>query len=160
MCLLFTSGEKITYYTGDVYDVGQLWVEVGASVTWYNFRVRACHDAIVYLSHERMAASDSAYEIAIGTKNNLRTQIRRASDRQVLADEDTPDIVNCSNYRQFWVSWVEGLLQMGTGGLKDINKVISHDTADTRTIRSVAMTGDNLQGDPARWEVRKNSGKS
>ena len=55
---------------------------------------------------------DDTYEIDIGTSNNTRTVIRAGARGQgeALVGVSTPDIVDCNEYRVFWMSWANGTI--------------------------------------------------
>jgi len=56
------------------------------------------------------------FQIFIGGWGNTKTAIRRNRTKPDKAVVDTPDILNDAEYRGFWVSWKDGLLEVGKEG--------------------------------------------
>lgn len=75
--------------------------------------MRACNDAILGLFD--YYHTDKLYEVVIGGSSNQNTWIR--SER--LGDSEkrvsTPNILNCDEYRGFWLSWYDGKIAVGQG---------------------------------------------
>ena len=47
-----------------------------------------------------------------GGWNNARTVIRRTIRGQNMAVANTPDILSCDKLRPFWISWINGTIQV------------------------------------------------
>ena len=56
------------------------------------------------------------FQIFIGGWGNTKTAIRRNRTKPDKAVVDTPDILSDAEYRGFWVSWQDGLLEVGKEG--------------------------------------------
>jgi len=56
------------------------------------------------------------FQIFIGGWGNTKTAIRRNRTKPDKAVVDTPDILSDAEYRGFWISWKDGLLEVGKEG--------------------------------------------
>lgn len=67
--------------------------------------MRACNDVRLRLS--QLPFSPLQYEVILGSDFNSRSKIKRYSgdEEVVVADVDTPGIVDCFESRRFYVSW-------------------------------------------------------
>lgn len=89
--------------------------------------IKACHDAVVFLSEsDFMRSSQSLYEIVFGSYSNTNTYILRRNDESLgpsSSIEDFPDHQNigiqnslsCSDYKAFWITWIDGHIKIGSG---------------------------------------------
>ena len=60
--------------------------------------------------------SNPMYEVVIGAVDNTKSQIFRPRDlgrNQPLAESQTPGILNCHDFRKFWISWQEDEILVG-----------------------------------------------
>ena len=80
------------------------------------FDVTACSDAYVTVSETLGALSQSpAYDILIGADGNQATKLMNRTTGDVITSQNTSNILNCSDFRSFWVSWANGFIQIGHG---------------------------------------------
>ena len=106
-------GTQVT--TANEYTYNQFWlgVEDTNSVV---FRVRASNDAHLALSQASTTPGlTEVREVVIGASNNQRTVIRNKRQEQDLKSADTPDILSPDEDRYFWISWLSGTYNIGTG---------------------------------------------
>ena len=83
------------------------------------FSVKACNDAHLAMAESEAKPNELAYTIQIGnyknTKSVIRTSKKPGSENKALAL--TPNILNCDEFRTFWVSWRNGRIQVGRGSV-------------------------------------------
>ena len=68
-------------------------------------RVQACRDAHIALSQLFNNIITGTYEIIIGGYGNMKSFIRDAATYDEHLSVDTPNIMDCTNYKTFWVKW-------------------------------------------------------
>ena len=72
------------------------------------FEIRACADAHVYL-HES-STSRTGYLIVVGALDNTWTQLYK--EGVMVHYVSTPDILSCTQSRTFWLTWIDGFLEL------------------------------------------------
>ena len=66
----------------------------------------------------------------------------------------TPDMLNCDQYRTFWVSWADGLISLSRGSPQDV--WVSWQDPEPSPVYAVSLdTADSVAGD---WEIVKFTG--
>jgi len=78
-------------------------------------RVIACRDAHIALSETFNNVQTRTYEIIIGGNGNQNSFIRDYSTGGEKQRVETPDIMDCNNFRAFWVSWEDHRIKAGKG---------------------------------------------
>ena len=64
------------------------------------------------------------------------------------SDVNTPGILNCNELKEFWVSWLNGRLSTGYGGIPLIREIIAfEDTTPTAVNYMAISTGFNSIGE-------------
>ncbi|XP_060519826.1 uncharacterized protein LOC132698015 [Cylas formicarius] len=76
------------------------------------FRVKAAHDAHIALCTQA-AEIDPMYEIFIGGWGNTKSIIRKNRTKPDVAEAPTPNILNESEFRGFWIRWENGTISVG-----------------------------------------------
>lgn len=128
---------------------------------FFIFAVKACSNA-----HLRLAATPEydvgihdAFELSVGTLNNSCTELslvefRTGSVRQNFTE--TPGILDCDDYRDFWISWDNQRVRFGEGELY-LNEVIYLDTENDVNIHFIeTATGVDIEG---WWSISKHQGR-
>jgi len=100
------------------------WFPAGA--TGVVFRVKAAHDAHIALTTSE-AESDPMLEVFIGGWSNAKSVIRKNRTKPEVAEEATPDILNGSEFRGFWIKWTDGFITVGREG--DAAAFMSYDNS-------------------------------
>lgn len=59
---------------------------------------------------------------------------------QTAASKKTPGILDCNEYREFWVSWLNGHIAVGYGGLVGLNQIIDYHDESPMSISYLALT--------------------
>ena len=116
--------------------------------TWTTFLVRACNDAHFGLMEN--VGDTIAYEVIIGGSGNTRTAIRRNRQTDEVAVE-TPDILDCNVMKPFWVSWIDGYIQVGNGAVYGDDVIASWQDGEPLSINHAAIsTWDTAEG---YWQI-------
>jgi Farnesoic acid 0-methyl transferase len=83
--------------------------------------VRACSDVHIALT-TRVGNITQGREIVIGGYDNSLSliidgvrDIDSSFGGSVVAEQETPQILSCTEWRMFWISWIDDLLEVGTG---------------------------------------------
>ena len=62
--------------------------------------------------------------------------------------EDTPGIVNCDEWRQFWIRWEYNVVEAGTGNDVGASRVIHWSSVDPIIVAALSLsTGDGFKGE-------------
>ncbi|KAK3087293.1 hypothetical protein FSP39_004310 [Pinctada imbricata] len=105
----------------------------GEGRTELMFTVEACKDARVALyPYDPVIDGDTMYEVVFGGSHNTRHTIRtRRADNNYLVNMTTiANLLSCTEYRSFWISWKNFYIIGGTGLTVGIDKVVEYN--DTR----------------------------
>ena len=107
LCVLVRA---IEFYSGDFDGYGFFWIST-TTMTSLAFEVRACKDVVIILS-EVTGVEYFGYSYVIGIgRENKQSFISEGTHTVTI---DTPDILSCDVYRQFWVSWFENEVNIET----------------------------------------------
>ncbi|VDI52573.1 Hypothetical predicted protein, partial [Mytilus galloprovincialis] len=84
------------------------------------FEVKACkHMALYASSSDTKDSTQPLYEIGIGSHHNTKTYVRRRNDALlqtsswITEQSYTDNVLNCAQYRLFWISWDAASLMVG-----------------------------------------------
>jgi len=133
------------------------WLTFKSSKRSLNFEVRTCYHARLRLA--QLPFLTPMYEIVLGSDFNVKSKILHfnGEDTVIVAEEDSPGIVDCSESRKFGLSWSNGKITVSRGSLS--GQVILDWLADTSSINLFAIglaTGPQSDGD---WKFSYNEGK-
>ncbi|ELT90394.1 hypothetical protein CAPTEDRAFT_202271 [Capitella teleta] len=134
--------------TGKEYSYEQLWLTtLGHSAIV--IQVRACHDVNILLS-DKFAAIGNGYEVALGIRDNQLSAIRDEQYGPNVAADETEGILDCEDFRAFWLQWSMGRIQVGRGTKIGQRKILEHAKVNPpRRIKSISLsTGGGATG---RW---------
>lgn len=74
--------------------------------------------------------------------------------------QKTPDILDCSNFVDFWISWERGNITVGNGTLLNEGVFMYYDdSAAPHVVTSVSFTGE-AETVEADWEFSRDSGET
>ena len=120
------------------------------------FTVKVCQDAIVTLQEYPGINHYNSYEVIIGLNNDM-TEVLNTPGGARLAYANTKDILSCNSYRQFWISWEDKLLEIGSGPSPGVSRFLQWDMSSTfYSIRAAAFsTGGTHKGT---WEFKNTNG--
>ena len=112
------------------------------------FRVQACRDAHVALSKYFNNVHTDTYEIIIGGNGNKNSFIRDYATMIEKQRVETPDIMDCNNYRAFWVKCESsGRLTVGKGAVIGNSAFLDWVDDEKRIFKGLTIsTWDNATG--------------
>lgn len=117
------------------------------------FGVRSCKQARLFLN-EGIGKLGKAYTIVLGAKQNRISKIIKGE--QVLVQVDTPDLVDCDETKYFWISWLNGVIEVGRG-MRLRDRLFMSTPPGTDTSNLTALTIDSRY-DNAHWQFRSIEG--
>lgn len=93
-------------------------------MTHFSVAVKAHNNAHIALSsspHDMAAMT----EIVIGGRQNTRTWISTSKMGEPVASAETPGLLSWDEFRTFWISWANGLIQVNTILCLEISELAS-----------------------------------
>ncbi|XP_078742084.1 C3 and PZP-like alpha-2-macroglobulin domain-containing protein 8 [Lampetra fluviatilis] len=112
--VFFCPNEHIHISTPNKYEYQ--YVQKPARITHFALAVKAHNDARLALAPTH-ADSPDMLELVLGGQHNTRSWIAVGRSGPALASAATPDLLSWDEFRTFWVSWADGLVQVGRGQL-------------------------------------------
>ncbi|XP_067668468.1 uncharacterized protein [Haliotis asinina] len=152
----FTPVLDVSLKTGPVYhyqSLHSLGVNVAPQVTSFTFQVRAESNVHVALLQEDGVTCSNTYEIVIGGWKNTQSVIRkgRHNDQRVTARHRP---LSATEFRDFWISWNDGVISVGTGMTVDVGRFMSWRDPSPQSVRYIAVsTGCGSTG---LWQFERN----
>lgn len=131
------------------------WLHLHSWVRWFHFYAQGSGARLVLSADYR--SSTNAYHIAIGAKRNTEYAIYRGNVLVQTSSES--DILSVSEFKEFWVSWDGGVIQLGRSKYPtNIPPVISYQDPLPLAVKVVAVHGgSDSYGD---WKFSTNIGKT
>ena len=71
---------------------------------------------------------------------------RRAKVDLEVARIDSPDFVDATSFRQFWISWYNGTVTVGFGKLPGINTFLTYIDPAPSPVNHIALSGWDVSG--------------
>ena len=126
------------------------------------FKVKAASDAHISLLSVPSNFKAPSYEVIIGALSNSKTVLFcKSSAGDIEFEIDTPNILSSSELRSFWLSWINGTIQFGTGDVVGQSRLLNFkDPQPTyrKYVHAVAVaTGLGVNGE---WEIGELFGSS
>ena len=116
------------------------------------FQVQACRDAHVALSELFNNIQTRTYEIIIGGNGNTNSFLRDFATGQEKIKIDTPNIMDCNNYKAFWVKWAaDGRITVGEGAVVGQRTFLDWVDPEQRVFRG--MTISTWNGATGLWDL-------
>ncbi|CAC5386103.1 unnamed protein product [Mytilus coruscus] len=119
-----------------------------SGITSLLFEIKTCSYAHVLLSNSDVRnSSKPLYEIIIGYFNYDSFIIYRADDSLYSGSRnytsvETPNILNCTVYLPFWISWESGDIELGTGIVVGENVVLNLTNTHHFEVKSIGVLTD------------------
>ncbi|XP_060132471.1 C3 and PZP-like alpha-2-macroglobulin domain-containing protein 8 [Zootoca vivipara] len=110
--VFFCPNEKIHIFTPNKYEYQ--YVRKPAWMGHFEVSVKAHHSAHLALSAGPHDMAEMT-EIVIGGRQNAKTWISTSKMGEPVASAETPGILSWDEFRSFWVSWANGVVQVGHG---------------------------------------------
>ena len=98
----------------------------------------------------------NAYVVLIGAQSNQETWIRKDEGGSIIASASTPNILDPDNPRTFWISWYDGLLEVGEGDQVGVGRVVYADIETTFELNSIYISSGYEE---VTWEFEQMEGK-
>ena len=111
------------------------WVSMLGN-TSIQFRVKACDSVYLALSELTGHTESLTYEIALGVGND--SEIRDAVNGKAKAKVFHP-VLDCSEMKPFWITWLKGVIQVGRGATVGQNKLLIWQPRNPHQINAVSM---------------------
>lgn len=124
------------------------------------FEVKSCTSVHILLSSSDVQNSSlPLYEIRLGGWNNMKSHLLYRADDS-LTDEsmhlttvDTPNILSCTVYMPFWISYIGEHVGYGIGLLDGENVLSNVINANKVEVRSVGVLVSYNYNKPAEWKI-------
>jgi len=98
-----------------------------------------------------------SYEVTIGTQGNMLTVLKSKSPMgDLIIQADTPGILDPSVFRSFWISWINGTVNFGSGDTVGQSRLLSFiDPQPTyrKHVHSIAVASG--AGSIGEWEFQQ-----
>ena len=101
--------------------------------------IQACSDGHIGLSEVPGLSSLNMYEVVIGGWSNSKSVIRRARQGHIEVEASTPDILSCNSMKFFWVTWEDGIIEVGAGGIIGQTRLLYFKDPDPYTVNSITL---------------------
>jgi len=119
--------------------------------SWIVFSVQACRDAHVALSELFNNLQSRTYEIIIGGNENRNSFIRDSNTFIEVQRVDTVDIMDCYNYKTFWVKWDANYrITVGRGAYVDMNHFLNWVDPEKRNFQGLSIS--TYYDQPGLWD--------
>ncbi|CAH1794507.1 unnamed protein product [Owenia fusiformis] len=131
-------GRPVTIYTPNDYNFVHGWITT-YGLNQIVFEIEACSDAHIQLPLDPTNTAVDVYEVVLGGWANTQSAIRDRKMGELKTQAATPNILNCDEFRKFWISWKGGLIQVGTGSLYGINRIMSWQDPAPHLVNAVSV---------------------
>ncbi len=98
-----------------------LWLTL-AGQFYVVVKVKACYHATLLLAEVPGMTRHNVYEIVLGNNYNTHSEIRLGVNGTAMAEANTDNLLDCKEYRAFWVSWGNHLISVGQGAVPGQNR--------------------------------------
>lgn len=139
---------KVIYLTNFSFFFTEFKTEDKLEYTWFPagsngvvFRVKANNDAHLALSSVE-AETDPMLEVFIGGWKNTKSVIRKNRTKPDVVEVDTPDIVNGSEFRGFWIRWDGNVISVGKEG--EAAPFMTYENPDQFSINFIGVCTGNV----------------
>lgn len=123
------------------------------------FGLHACRDGHIALSKVPGILEFHTYELIIGAQNNMKTILRSSIGGASVSEVDSPQILNCTEVRMFWIAWRSaGEIAFGKGSAPLQGRLLYYQ--DPNPYRLTALSVATPQGVMGVWKVYHFTGMS
>lgn len=103
------------------------------------FEVLASNDAHILLMNDETDIDTNVYEIVIGAGNNTFSAIRQKRLSDNIASKIHKPL-DCNTERQFWVSWGQNTIKVGSGKQAGENEFLSYKDSGFKAVNYAAVS--------------------
>jgi Farnesoic acid 0-methyl transferase len=149
------AAHQLTITTPAVQTWNTAWFTV--QKTQIAFEVRACSAVrVLLLDQNRIDLAQYMREVILGASGNTKNVIL-GRNNATLVENNTANVVQCNDFRQFLISWDSGTLLVSRPQLSG-DVLLKYLDAEMRPIHSIAIsTGDGSTGE---WRFGRDAGKT
>ncbi|XP_074658001.1 uncharacterized protein LOC141910980 isoform X2 [Tubulanus polymorphus] len=142
----------VTVLTPDKYDY-QFVPEVPVTdKRFITFRVKAAANAHICLSAIYGNLQQKTVEVTIGGKNNSRSWITENAEGAKRCESVTKNVLSDSEFRNFWISWKDGLVEVGEGNLRGRGRFMYWSIPEKKQFHVNCMAVSSDKTGAAEWE--------
>ena len=94
--------------------------------------------------------------IGAGEGPNQEITIKRAMGGEIVARNKTPNILKDGEYRDFWITWANGTIAVGTGFTYGVEEKFRYVDSNPYTITAVSL--DTYLNSDVQWQFLRDSG--
>ena len=121
------------------------------------FKVKACGTCHIALLM-RPGDESVGYQVTLGAEDNARSKMRTVIGQTPEVDIPTPNILDCSGFSDFWISWEGGNITVGNSSeLYESMFMHYDDSADPHLVTALSFTTESKETE-ADWEFHRDSG--
>jgi len=134
------------------------WLVVKRNLFVFSVDIASCHEVSILLAGEVAIANRSAYEIVIGALENKQISIKKAVNGifEIVRYTTISGSLHCNEFRRFWVSWVDGNLELGSGITgQDVLVSWTDSSEDYKPIQALSLASSI---DSAQWSFQQDQG--
>ncbi len=99
----------------------------------------ACQEAHIALSTLPTHTAVFTYEVVLGTDSNNFIEIRDGVQGTVLASHNMEDIISCTEFNAFWLSWGNQRISIGQGTEVGEDMLVSVDDITLESVTSLSV---------------------
>lgn len=132
---------------------------VPSSGQYIIFDIKSCSDAFVLLSASPNLSkiSNSFYEFGFGVSSDLKFSFRRKSGgSNTYIKQSGHKLLNCIEYRSFWISWNSGDIRLGKGNAVNFRRFYQYNDTNPIKIEEVGIKSVH-NGSTADWKFNTSS---
>ena len=120
-------------------------------------RIQACHDAHIALMERPGNDTLDTYEIVIGGWENTKSAIRDQKMGPLKIQVDSPKVLDCDEFRTFWLGWEMGMIRVGKGTFFGKDEIMSWQDPMPYDVNAVSLASGFEAS--ATWRVDLEKGK-
>ena len=127
---------------------------------YFTFEVKACEKGVVIALNEIPGNTTyHSYEVGLGMENGF-SYIYDAELKRNVAEAETKDVLSCTEFRPFWVSWADAgpdrYIRVGTGQVNQEPYLIEYVKLNEKAhLRAVSLDSQ----DQADWRFPDDAGE-
>ena len=150
----FFSGTHTTFWTPANYTHQFVWLTLVGD-NHFIFKVKSCSEAYIALTKIPYNTPVSSYEIALGLQGNTVSELRHHVGPTEVKATAQISALDCSTYKEFWISWDKGHIKCGHGATVDQNQFLYWADPYPHDVNSLSLAS----GSEATWEILHPHGK-
>lgn len=113
---------------------------------FFTFYYLSCYESVIWFLSQNENFGVPFYKAIVGGWSNTKSQMRRNIYSDAVADIEILQTVagaemNCSDVRQFWVSWENGELKIGRGSIQDVEIILNVKQECPYDIQNIGLSG-------------------